>query len=41
MFAKVNHPHTISLWGKDVVTIIVKMMEQTGLICHTQTLLRM
>lgn len=41
MFAKVNHSFTISLWGKDVVTMIVKMMEHTGLICHTQTLLQM
>jgi len=41
MFAKVKQISTISLMAKDVVTIIVKMMEHTGLIFHTQTLLRM
>lgn len=41
MFAKVKQLNTISLMAKDVVTITVKGMGHTGLICDTQTLLRM
>lgn len=41
MFVKVKQLSTISLVAKDVVTITVKMMEHTGFISHTQTLLRM